>query len=538
MRLDDDFRLAEDIDAFVQFGQILTRRMRCYIADYLIKKIGVKTYWKPSEELLDSYQVHLSAQLDYLFENEQVLSELLNNQLLARRILSEVLFFFRNVAKKTQKQHPWQWEQATLEGWTARPIANLLKQWPYLLRDILATGEVDETQIAYHRTRLKELEQHFDETSFDLVINDLLSLWDASLQARILRWQLSQIEEDYQQLKQNIENKTLEIIRVKNTLGQFTDFLNPDWNLSNALIREEDFNVLEQFDTYLKDHNSLQQLADMLGSLREAELETVEEHYQRQLTTYSLMRNPNFKTEITGITLGDSLPQVLPQELSLLGETDTEWKFLKKFADHQLLQWQYDDSLRIKGTEEVLESRTLTRKKKKGPFIVCVDTSGSMEGVPEKIAKVLCFAIIRMAASYERPAYLINFSSGIKTIDLRNVSNELGALVEFLKMSFHGGTDISLALDEALRQLETHQYKNADVLVISDFIMYRISEDIMQRVARQQLHYGTAFHSLIISNEANERVVERFDHVWLYNPDDKDIVQRIYKSTQQLGLSI
>ncbi|MFN4298094.1 MAG: VWA domain-containing protein [Thermaurantimonas sp.] len=535
MRLDNDFRLAEDIDAFVHFGQVLTRRMRMYIADYLIKKIGIRTYWKPSEELLDSYQVHLSAQLDFLFENEQVLAELLSNQLLARRILSEVLFFFRNVAKKTQKQHPWQVEQATLEGWTARPISNLLKQWPFLLRDMLATGEVNEPQIAYHRTKLKELEKSFDITAFDLVINDLLAIWDASLQTRILRWQLSQIEDDYQQLKENIENKTLEIIRVKSTLGQITDFLNPDWNLNSALIRDEDFNVLEQFNTYLKDHSSIQHLADMLGSLREAEMETVEEYYERQLTTYSLVRNPNYKSEITGITLGDSLPHVLPQDLSLLGESETEWKFLKKFADHQLLQWQYDDSLRIKGTEEVLESRTLTRKKKKGPFIVCVDTSGSMEGIPEKIAKVLCFAIIRMAASHQRPAYLINFSTGIKTIDLYNVSNELGALVEFLKMSFRGGTDISLALDEALRQLETHQYKNADVLVISDFIMYRISEDIMQRVARQQLHYGTAFHSLIISNEANERVVERFDHVWLYNPDDKNIIQRIYKSTQQFG---
>ncbi|MFN3951174.1 MAG: VWA domain-containing protein [Thermaurantimonas sp.] len=530
----DDTRVIEEIEAFLQFGQVLNRRMRSYLVAYLLKKLNIQILWKPDADLMESYGHHLSAHLDYLFDNEQVLSELMSNHLLSRRILSEVLFFFRNTAKKTQKQHPWQSEQTTLEGWTARPDSNLIRQWPYLLRDILSTGEVADSDISYHRNKLKALESEFDQETFDLIINDLLAIWDASLQTRILKWQLSQIEDDFNLLKENIEHKTLEIIRVKKTLGQFVDFLNPEWNINNALVRDEDFNVLEQFNHYLNEHPNIRQLADMLGSLREAELETLEEQYERQLISYSLLPDPGLKSELNGVVHGNSISDILPHELSLLGESITEWTFLKKFVDRQLLQWQFDDRMRIKGTEIISESRAITRKKKKGPFIVCVDTSGSMEGEPEKIAKVVCFALLRMAASHDRPTYLINFSTGIKTIDLYNVSNDLGSLVEFLKMSFRGGTDISLALDEALRQLDTHQYRNADVLVISDFIMYRISEDIMQRVARQQLHYGTAFHSLIISNEANERVVERFDHVWLYNPEDRDIVKRIYRDVKSL----
>ena len=535
MMYQDDARIIEEIEGFIQFGQVLNRRMRSYLVAYLLQKLNIQILWKPEADLMESYYHHLSAQLDFLFENEQVLSELVANHLLSRRILSEVLFFFRNTAKRTQKQHPWQSEQSTLEGWTARPDSNLIRQWPYLIRDILSTGEVSDSDISYHRNRLKELESTFDQDSFDLIINDLLAIWDASLQTRILKWQMSQIEDEFNQLKENIEHKTLEIVRVKKTLGQFVDFLNPEWNLNNALVRDEDFNVLDQFNHYLNDHPNIRQLADMLGSLREAELETLEEQYEYQLTSYSLIRDPDFRSELNGITYGSSISSVLPQELSLLGESHTEWTFLKKFADQQLLQWQYDDRSRVKGTEIISESRSITRKKKKGPFIVCVDTSGSMEGEPEKIAKVICFALLRMAAGKDRPTYLINFSTGIKTIDLHNVSNDLGSLVEFLKMSFRGGTDISLALDEALRQLDTHQYKNADVLVISDFIMYRISEDIMQRIARQQLHFGTAFHSLIISNEANERVVERFDHVWLYNPSERDIVRRIYRDVKSIG---
>lgn len=529
MKYTDELKLSDEVEAFVEFGQVLNRRMREYIASYLLQKLRLQSTWKPSVELKENYAAELRQHLDKLFEREEVLAELQQNTLLSRRILSEILFFFRNVAKKTQKQHPWQAEQATLEGWTARPLHILRKQWPYLLRDILSTAEFESRDLEYHRTRLKEIENHPDDHIFNLLIDDLLSIWDAGLQVRILRWQISQIKEQYEELAQNIQNKTLEIIRVKSILGNFSDYLEPEWNLNNSVIKEDDFEILDRFHQYLKDVSSIQQLADTLGSLREAELETLEERYEVQLTTYSTVRDPHYRSEISGITLGNSIPLALPQELSLLDQEKLEWNFLKKFADLQLMQLHYDDQLRIRGSQHKSQSRTVTRKKKKGPFIVCVDTSGSMEGEPEKIAKVLCFAIVRMASHQDRAAYLINFSTGIKTIDLKNITSELSALVDFLKMSFRGGTDISLALDEALRQLETNHYKDADVLVISDFIMYRISEEIMLRIARQQLHQGTAFHSLIISNEANERVVERFDHVWLYNTEEKNVVKRIYR---------
>ncbi|GBU25781.1 hypothetical protein R83H12_02439 [Fibrobacteria bacterium R8-3-H12] len=38
-------------------------------------------------------------------------------------------------------------------------------------------------------------------------------------------------------------------------------------------------------------------------------------------------------------------------------------------------------------------------------------------------------------------------------------------------MSFCGGTDAMPAMEEALRKLKTEDYKKADVVMVSDFVM-------------------------------------------------------------------
>ena len=44
----------------------------------------------------------------------------------------------------------------------------------------------------------------------------------------------------------------------------------------------------------------------------------------------------------------------------------------------------------------------------------------------------------------------------------------------------------------------------------------------------QQVNAGTQFHSLVITDQANEEVIDAFDHCWLYNPDEKGVVKRLY----------
>ncbi|MGB0978976.1 MAG: VWA domain-containing protein, partial [Croceimicrobium sp.] len=274
-------------------------------------------------------------------------------------------------------------------------------------------------------------------------------------------------------------------------------------------------------------------LADLLGQLRKAEIETEEATYEKTVNYKEWVKDPLLKTEIVGVQSGNDLNYILPSEVALFGDK-TEWQFLKRFADENLQINKFEDRQLVNSNKVYSETYQRVKKKEKGPFIICVDTSGSMEGEPERIAKVLCFGILKMAAADQRRAFLINFSSGIQTIDLLNLVDSIDDVAAFLQKSFHGGTDISLALSEALKQLDTHNYRDADVLVISDFIMYRISDDLSQAMEKQQHNYGTQFHSLIITDQANEEVIEAFDNVWSYNPDQKGIVKELHRNLEDI----
>ena len=181
---------------------------------------------------------------------------------------------------------------------------------------------------------------------------------------------------------------------------------------------------------------------------------------------------------------------------------------------------------------EVSKSKDLT-----GPIIICVDTSGSMQGVPEQTAKVATFALAKTAIKTHRKCFLISFSTGIETLDISDFKkpNALEALVEFLNKSFNGGTDATPALAECLRQLKTENYKNADVLMISDFVMASLQKNIASAIRTEQEN-GTSFNSLVIGNSANNRAIECFDENITYNPYDEASRQEFYKRIRQMAL--
>jgi uncharacterized protein with von Willebrand factor type A (vWA) domain len=181
-----------------------------------------------------------------------------------------------------------------------------------------------------------------------------------------------------------------------------------------------------------------------------------------------------------------------------------------------------------------METYNKVKEKEKGPFIICVDTSDSMSGTPEHIAKVICFAILKMAAEENRRAFLVNFSVGIQVLDLHDISRSLDDIAKFLQMSFYSGTSITLALIEVLRQLETEAYEDADVLVISDFIMYRVEDDVLERMRKHQLNNGTQFHCLTMSDEPLEQLLPYFDSNWLYDPKEKGIIRELTRELRTI----
>ena len=199
----------------------------------------------------------------------------------------------------------------------------------------------------------------------------------------------------------------------------------------------------------------------------------------------------------------------------------TKKLFQLRFAQKQLLSFEYQRNAERTRKESTQEEVSIEKKEPKGPIIICVDTSGSMHGTPENIAKTVTFALSKIALEEERKCYLISFSTGIETLDMSDLKkgDSLQKLVRFLQMSFNGGTDANPALQHAIKMLQSNDYKNADVLMISDFVMANLPRNLIDAIEVEK-EKNTDFYSLVIGTSGNQGTIDCFNHNWSYNTND------------------
>lgn len=134
-------------------------------------------------------------------------------------------------------------------------------------------------------------------------------------------------------------------------------------------------------------------------------------------------------------------------------------------------------------------------------MIVCLDTSGSMAGKPEKITHSLLIKLLEIADRQRRNCFLIAFSVSIHPIDVRK---ERARLLEFFSKTACGDTDATRMLEATFRLLkEGKEYMNADVLWVSDFKIPHSSPVFMEEIRRCR-EAGTHFYGLQIGITDNE----------------------------------
>ncbi|MBQ7166470.1 MAG: VWA domain-containing protein [Treponema sp.] len=177
-----------------------------------------------------------------------------------------------------------------------------------------------------------------------------------------------------------------------------------------------------------------------------------------------------------------------------------------------------------------------TETEQKGPVIICVDTSGSMSGAPERVAKTITFALAKKCLEGERGCYLISFSTGIEVQDLSvfDAAGGLAALIRFLRNSFNRGTEVSPALKHSLELMQEKEWKNADVLVVSDMIMGTLTDDVVRQMKEQQKK-KTKFYSLVIGSSGNRDVMNFFDEVWSYDTNARDAMRHLVRQINSIG---
>ncbi len=116
-----------------------------------------------------------------------------------------------------------------------------------------------------------------------------------------------------------------------------------------------------------------------------------------------LVREPSTVPEqVDGLHQSDDILRLLPPELATLGITELEYEFYRRLVEKQLLTYRlHGDAWREREVERPVIHQDFDDQPR-GPFIVCVDTSGSMGGFNEQCAKAFCLALMRVALADKR----------------------------------------------------------------------------------------------------------------------------------------
>ena len=350
----------------------------------------------------------------------------------------------------------------------------------------------------------------------------LLQQWRKLLDEQVAKWEIETIQKYRRKLLARLREWLKKLQLLADTLDELSIEPGLLFDLSKDNLSLSDIEQLKKWVSYISKDKGVRELCDQMGRLHQAEKTKRQELIKTVSTVTEYVPDINSREEIVGVYLGKDIEHALPQEIALLSDDDTSVLFDMKFVEGRLMCFEMEGMQTRSYDVEEEHMIEVEEEEKLGPIIVCVDTSGSMQGSPETIAKAVTLFMATRAISQKRNCYLINFSTGIETLDL---SGQMGMaqVIAFLQLSFHGGTDASPALSQALKMMDDEKYEQSDLLIISDFMMASLPEPLHEEISKAKANKNR-FYSLSIGDLfLSKRLQEVFDNEWVYNPSNSSI---------------
>ena len=313
--------------------------------------------------------------------------------------------------------------------------------------------------------RLMEEEEKIDELIEDIgdideLIEDAKRAGNGSLTAQLeqerqakeqsvatLKAMANKIAEDCDEL---IEDDEL-VSEVSTTMGstltetgkqvQEVSELCEAWGLGTGENCQVAFQNKKDAIERIRRSSKLHKLTDLVGKFKESAI--VE---QKKKAKHGAV-------EIKGVTTGDKIQDTLPSDRMNLCNDITKGDFYRRMSEHGLLQY----------------SKESNKQKNKGPIIVCVDTSGSMQGDEEIWSKALTVGILEVAQMQKRDFACIIYSSHAdKPIVIKKDEIAPQKIIDCAERFHNGGTSFEAPLNEALELIKDSTFKNADIVFITD----------------------------------------------------------------------
>jgi len=280
------------------------------------------------------------------------------------------------------------------------------------------------------------------------------------------------------------------------------------WNHSLQALHKEYFKNLEKYAAILRKSSDLHKILEQVGRI---ELE----YGAKKLNLLPYSRN-----EVHSITFSGDLQTLLPVEAVKLKNPLLKRKFYADMLEGKLLTYQ------LRGQNWNSDT---AGKKRKGPVVALVDTSASMRGSPETLAKAVLLAVTRKMLKEGRDVKVILFSSKWQTfeIELTDKKRMGQEFLEFLKYTFGGGTDFNTALRAGLKAMKAEKaFEGADLLFLTDGVSELSERPLIREWNEIKVERKARIFSLIIGNYDAGGLEQVSDLTYIIrNPDDWNVTE-------------
>ena len=368
------------------------------------------------------------------------------------------------------------------------------RHWQKLIASIGEKRDDDGFDSEFHKRMAAE---DFTQMHKDKMIDD----WCKAVNEHLRKEEQKHIKTNGTNLEQNLNRMLSNVSKTMMREGisdeqavQAWKMINGQWTETEFLRKLNEVRLQERFPQLQEVVMKMGHIADSNGKARLA------------ITNGRGMKiSHSSGNDITGITVGADLGSLLPIELATYADPDMEDIFFYRYTKHRLQTFDYKSRI-------AKPSRRLSfvHARRIGPMIVCVDTSASMFGAPQRIIASLLSLLEEKAEILRRDCYLIDFSVSVKAIDLKlrikqNIYESIGLKKEDAQFKkghipfIGGGTDAHGMMDATFMMLanEGDAYVNADVLWISDFLIPLTKKDVVKRMQTYR-KTGTRFYGLCI----------------------------------------
>ncbi len=458
----------------------------------------------PEDQLWREYDDPLVVYLIRLMSDPQIKAQVLGSRMCGKIFYSTVGRFV--VAAKHQE------EFFTQRQWTERnnaekaldwSIDQRTEAWRKLLQEIDGSHSDDGFDTGFYQSSFAS-HGVTDDTTWAKMIAD----WVQAINSKREKGVNDYVEKHGEAQRKVMGGLMRNAQQAIKKAGTDDDKAVQAWQNMNGRWDEPEFIKQMSIVNIQKRYPQLEQIVRLMGRVPNS---SGSDHMAVSTERKTAMQH-SAGSDIDGITTGRDLTSLLPIEMAQFTDADTEDAFLHRYVRGRLQTFRYQSNM-------ASQSRRLSHEHaaRKGPMIVCVDTSASMYGVPQRIIKCLLGMIEDTAEKQQRDCFLIDFSVSVLAVDLmqRRKQRQYEALglrpQEYAFEKGHvpfigGGTDAGNMMEATFRLLngENGKYVNADVLWVSDFLIDKPGDSLMHTM-KSFRETGTRFYGLRIVPKGEER---------------------------------